>query len=166
MMLADGSWARRLDQPIRVLVVHDHNHVLWGLTKLIEGEWPRMEVAAAARSVGELITTLKTKRVDIVILDLCVAGKATLPVLPSIQEVGAAAVVLTGSRSEFVHRRALDSGARSVVLKEEPADVLLHEIERVHGLQMSPRGDGAREQDCHLAVKARIAGFLLSTTRR
>lgn len=124
-----------------------------------------MRAVGTARSTEELEGALNGPRADVVVLDVCVGGKASLPLLPRIQEVGAAALVLTHSRSEFVHRRALDSGASSVVLKEEPAEVLLREIERAHEWRRSPHRV-AREQDCHLAVKTRIAGFLLSTTTR
>jgi hypothetical protein len=60
----------------------------------------------------------------------------------------------------------MKSGARTVVLKEEPAEVLLHEIERAHEWRMAPLGHEVRQQDCQSAVETRIAGFISSTTRR
>jgi hypothetical protein len=50
-----------------------------------------------------------------------------------------------------------------VVLKEEPAEVLLQEIERASEWRNAPP---ARQQDCQSAVETRIAGFISSTTRR
>jgi len=45
-------------EPIRVLLVDDQKPVLWGLTKLIEGEWPRMAVAGAASTVSEALSVV------------------------------------------------------------------------------------------------------------
>src|SRR6185369_10194260 len=41
-------------------------------------------------------------------------------------------LVLTGARDLDAHRKAVLAGARGVVRKEEPVDVLLRAIERVH----------------------------------
>ena len=83
-----------------------------------------------------------------------------------IRASGAAILVLTGARDPQAHRRALQGGARTVVLKEEPAEVLLHEIERANEWRKTPPEDPARHQDCQSAVETRIAGFISSTTRR
>ena len=154
------------DEPIRVLIVDDHDHVLWGLRKLIQGESPRMALAGAARSIEDGRQLLASKQIDVALLDVMLGDDDGLELLPDLHKSNVAVVVLTDSRNTEVHRRALDRGAYSIVLKDEPASVLLHEIERAHEWRRSPRPEAAREQDCHLAVKARIAGFLLSTTRR
>jgi DNA-binding NarL/FixJ family response regulator len=63
---------------------------------------------------------------------------------------GAALLVHTGSRDPQLHRRALECGAFAVVLKEEPAEVLLKEIERA---------DAARRgADSAGAIKAAVEG--------
>lgn len=166
MVKKDERWSQSADQPIRVLLVDDHEYVLWGLRKLIDGEWPRMKVAGTGKSVSQLTAALRATKPDVVVLDVYLGNEESLGLLPRIQEVGAAALVLTGSRNQEIHRRALDSGACSVVLKEEPAEVLLHEIERAHEWRLTPRNDPARQQDCQSAVQTRIAGFISSITRR
>ena len=92
--------------------------------------------------------------------------KTASTICPRCGQYGAAIVVLTGARDTEIHRRALQRGARTVVLKEEPAEVLLHEIERANEWRNAPLEHTARQQDCHLAVATRIAGFISSTTRR
>lgn len=165
-MSADTSTAI-VDQPIRVLIVEDHEHVLWGLGKLIEGEWPRMKIAGTAKSVAQALAALNERRTDVVVLDLTLGEDNSLDHLPDIRASGAAIVILTGSRDADLHLRALHGGARTVVLKEEPAEVLLSEIQRADQWRKSPRNDAAREQDCLSAVTTRIAGFISSPhTRR
>jgi DNA-binding NarL/FixJ family response regulator len=164
-MATDASLNKQ-EQPIRVLLVDDHDHVLWGLCKLIEGERPRMTVTGTAKTVAQALAALQQKRPDVVVLDLFLGEESSLDHLPAFRASGAAIVVLTGARDAEMHRRAMQDGARTVVLKEEPADVLLQEIERANEWRKAPLEHAARQQDCHSAVEARIAGFISTTTRR
>lgn len=141
-------------EPIRVLLVEDHDHVLWGLRKLIEGEWPRMKVAGTARTVPQAVAALREGRPDVVVLDLFLGEDNSLDHLPELQASGAVILVLTGSRDPDMHRRAMQGGACAVVLKEQPAEVLLHEIERAKP---------ARQPDCPSAVGTGNAGSVSST---
>jgi DNA-binding NarL/FixJ family response regulator len=112
------------------------------------------------------LAALQEKRPDVVVLDLFLGEENSLDYLPELRASGAAILVLTGARDPQAHRRALQGGARTVVLKDEPAEVLLHEIERANEWRTAPPGDPARHQDCQSAVETRIAGFISSTTRR
>jgi DNA-binding NarL/FixJ family response regulator len=161
-MTTDDS-LNNAEQPIRVLLVDDHDQVLWGLSKLIEGEKPRMTVAGKAQTIAQALTAVQDKRPDVVVLDLFLGEESSLDYLPALRASGAEILVLTGARDTEMHRRAMEGGARTVVLKDEPAEVLLHEIERANEWRNAP---DARQQDCHLAVETRIAGFISSTTRR
>ena len=161
-MTTDASLNKQ-KEPIRVLLVDDHDQVLWGLSKLIDGEKPRMTVTGTARTVAQAMLALRDKRPDVVILDLFLGDENSLEHLPALRASGAAILVLTGARDAEMHRRAMKGGARTVVLKEEPAEVLLHEIERASEWRNAP---AARQQDCQSAVETRIAGFISSTTRR
>jgi two-component system nitrate/nitrite response regulator NarL len=135
--------------PIRVLLVEDHEHVLWGLGKLIEGEWPRMVVAGTARTASEALDALRARPVDVVVLDVFLGRENSLQHLPAqIAACGAALVVLTGDPDPALHRLALQSGAHAVLLKEGPAEVLLREIERAM----------ARQRNCPSAVGTGTAG--------
>jgi two-component system, NarL family, nitrate/nitrite response regulator NarL len=118
--------------PIRVLLVDDHQHVLWGLGKLIDGEWPRMAVAGTASTVSEALRAMSARRTDVVVLDVYLGEENSLDRLEELKRGGAAVVVLTGAPDRELRRRAIEGGACALVLKEEPAEVLLREIERAH----------------------------------
>lgn len=119
--------------PIRVMVVEDHDHVLWGLMKLIVGEWPRMALSGAVRTVDEAEHALRSRGVDVVVMDIFLEDDNALDRLPPVVAAcGAALVVLTGSRDHELYRRAFDCGAAAVVVKDDPAEVLLLRIERAH----------------------------------
>ena len=164
--MTPDAFSNKHEHPIRVLLVDDHDHVLWGLRKLIEGERPRMTVTGTAKTVAHALAVLEDTRPDVVVLDVFLAEENTLDHLPAFRGSGVAIVVLTGARDTQIHRRAMERGARTVVLKDEPAEVLLHEIERANQWRLTPRDDPARQQDCQSAVQTRIAGFISSITRR
>jgi DNA-binding NarL/FixJ family response regulator len=168
MMSSDdrSSLSAQQDEPIGVLLVDDHSHVLWGLRKLVEGEWPRMKVTGTAKTVPQALAALHEGRTHVVVLDLFLGDENAVDRLPDIRASGAAILVLTGSRDSETHRRAMESGVRAVVLKEESAEVLLREIERANEWRRTPLDEKARQQDCQSAVETRIAGFISSTTRR
>jgi two-component system nitrate/nitrite response regulator NarL len=127
-------------RPIRILLVDDSQHVLWGLSKLIDAERPRMAVVGKARSIAEALEAARVHQPDVVLLDIFLAEGSSLEHLPELLQVSDARVlVLTGACDPELHRQALERGARGVVVKGEPAATLLQEIEHTHACaQTSP----------------------------
>ena len=121
-------------KPIRILLVDDHPTVLWGLSRLIEGERPRMELAGQARSRAEAFACARETRPDVILLDLDLGDESSLNFLPELlKEVEARVLVLTGTLDRELHDRAVLAGASGVVLKTEPVEVIIKAIEKVHG---------------------------------
>lgn len=119
--------------PIKVLLVDDHEHVLWGLQKLIEGEWPRMVVVGTAGTMAQALAGVRDRSPDVVVLDIQLGDENALDRMSElVGNNGPQVVILTGLDKMDLHERAMKSGARAVVLKEEPAEVLLREIERAN----------------------------------
>ncbi|HVL34910.1 MAG TPA: response regulator transcription factor [Burkholderiales bacterium] len=131
-------------ESIRVLLVDDHEHVLWGLGKLIEGEWPRMTVSGSARTAAQALALVAERRTDVVVLDLWLGEETSLPHLAGLQAFGAAVLVLTGVRDASLLERAFAAGARAVVFKDDPAALLLIEIERAHRARSVSAGNGSK----------------------
>ena len=120
---------------IRVLLVDDHKSLLWGLTKLIDGERPQMEVVGAASTRAEALALAVEKQPDIVLLDIDLGDEGdTLDFLPDLlRETNARVLMLTGVRDRAVHDRAVELGARGVLLKDESGEVIVKAVEKVHG---------------------------------
>ena len=115
--------------PIAVLMVDDEPAVLWGLEKLIEGEWPRMAVAGKTGDPDAALTMATRLQPDIILLDLYLDGYLSLDFLPELLRCSQARVlVFTCVHNRTLHERALQGGACAVVLKDQPADVLLKAI--------------------------------------
>jgi len=123
--------------PIRVLLVDDDSVLLWGLSKLINGEWPRMSVAGTASTLSAALHAAQHQKSDVVVLDLWLGQESSLDRLHEISRSAAAPVlVFAGSPDPELPRHALARGTRAVVMKHQPADVLLSEIERVYRDQL------------------------------
>lgn len=120
-------------RPIRIMLVEDHQTMLWGLERLIEGERPRMEVVGAARTGDEAVAKAAQLRPDVILLDLDLGGTSSIEYLPAL--VGnhvSRALVLTGERRTNVLDAAVRGGARGIVSKDSPADQVLKAIEKTH----------------------------------
>jgi DNA-binding NarL/FixJ family response regulator len=123
-------------QPIKVLLVDDHEHVLWGLGKLIDGEWPKMTVIGAASSFADARAMARELTPDVIVLDIFLKDGNSIDRLPELlRECAAPVLILTGAHEPEIHQQALNAGARVVLSKEEPAEVILREIERANELR-------------------------------
>lgn len=125
--------ARTATKPIRVMLVDDHRTVLWGLTKLIDGEKPRMEVVGTAGSCTEAIELADKTAPDVIVLDLDLGKQNGIDAIPAfISRTGTKVLVLTGVRDAALHDQAVLAGARGIVHKEDPAETILKAIDKMY----------------------------------
>lgn len=118
---------------IRVMLIDDHQTLLWGLEKLIQGQKPRMEVAGVARSCAEALTKIAGLVPDVVLLDLDLNGECAVDIIPALLSAPASKVlILTAGCEQDVLDMAVLRGARGVLHKGEPAEQVLKAIEKVH----------------------------------
>jgi len=121
-------------KPIRILLVDDHQSLLWGLAKLIESENPAMEVVGVAAEMAEALVVAQREQPDVILLDIDLGGVNSLDSLPELlKAVEAYVLILTGVRDTETHDRAMLSGARGILHKEEPAEIILKAIRNVAG---------------------------------
>ena len=118
-------------QPIRVVLVDDHRSVLWGLTKLIESARPVLELVDVATCHSEALAAMEKHRPHVVLLDLDLGSESGFDLVPQLASQ-AAVLILTGLRDPAAREHAVLAGARGVIHKSEPAEVILKAIERVH----------------------------------
>jgi two-component system, NarL family, nitrate/nitrite response regulator NarL len=116
------------------MIVEDHSVVLWGLKKLIDGEAPSMRVVASAGNRWGALEAAQQVHPDVILLDLTLGDESGLDFLPQLREAtgGGRVLVLTCLRDAETHRAALRRGASGVVCKDEPAEVVLKAVRKVH----------------------------------
>ena len=120
-------------QRIRILIVDDQLVVREGLRLLIENH-PGIKIAAMASSSTEALDIVARESFDLVILNLELGGSSALSLIPQLRNAASQASVLalTGVRDSAVHQKAVQFGARGVVLKDDAADLLIKAIEKVY----------------------------------
>jgi two-component system, NarL family, nitrate/nitrite response regulator NarL len=119
--------------PIRIVLVDDHQIIRDGLREFIESR-PGMLVVGDAGDRDAAVRTVARERPDVVVLDLDLGGVSGLDLLPEILSAApdASVIILTGLRDAAKRDRAMELGAKGVVLKENGVGELLNAIEKVH----------------------------------
>lgn len=118
-------------QTIRVMLVDDHQTMLWGLAKLIETEKPRMEVAGTAQTISEALKKINQLSPDVILLDLDLGGSSGLDLLPALQSNPQSRVLIfTGERDQAKLDMAVFRGARGILRKDASAEHVLKAIEK------------------------------------
>ncbi|GAB3466454.1 response regulator transcription factor [Massilia terrae] len=118
---------------IRVLLVEDHQTMLWGLQTLVDAERPRMEVAGTARSCPDALANAARLAPDVILLDLDLGGVSMIEFLPELLASGLSrALVLTASHDTDLLDQAVRRGARGILHKEVAASQVLKAIEKIH----------------------------------
>ncbi|HEX8685251.1 MAG TPA: response regulator transcription factor [Pyrinomonadaceae bacterium] len=119
--------------PIRIVLIDDHQIIRDGLREFIESR-PGMLVVGDAGDRAGAVETVGRERPDVVVLDLDLGGVSGLDLLPEILHAAPAAsvIILTGMRDPSKRDRAMELGAKGVVLKENGVAELLNAIEKVH----------------------------------
>ncbi|AIY42971.1 Putative two-component system response regulator [Collimonas arenae] len=107
--------------------------MLWGLSKLIDGEKPRMEVVGTARSCEEALAKVDQLIPDVILLDLDLDGKNALDILPAlVLNQKSRVLILTAERKQATLDMAVLRGARGVLRKDVAAEQVLKAIEKTH----------------------------------
>jgi DNA-binding NarL/FixJ family response regulator len=121
------------EQPIRILLVDDHQIIRDGLADLIRTRADMLVIGDAA--TGEAALALaSTAQPDVIVLDLDLGGESGLELLPQLLKVvpSSSVIILTGMRDAEKRDEAMSLGAKGMVLKEKGATELLSAIEKVH----------------------------------
>ena len=115
--------------PIRILIVDDHSMVRSGLRLLLEEEGDFHVVGEAGDVDGGLGCRAST-RPDVILLDLNMPGRPSLPAIPELLAAAprGAVVVMTQHDDPEFARMALQGGASGFVLKEAAHSELVEAV--------------------------------------
>lgn len=125
---------------IRVMLVDDHPAFLKGMAALIESE-PDLSVVAETGDGSKALEVYRQSRPDVVLMDLRLPGMGGVEAIMAIRKVNpdARIIVLTTFDTDEDIYRAIQSGAKSYLLKDTPHRELSKTIRAVHaGQQVLP----------------------------
>lgn len=120
-------------KPIRILIVDDHPALRLGLRALLDNE-PDMKVVDNTGVGTEALPLFAKHRPDIVLMDLRLPGMSGVEAILAIRhQFPEARIVVntTYDADEDIHR-AIQSGAKSYLLKDMPKEVILGVVRSVH----------------------------------
>ncbi|HEY3025774.1 MAG TPA: response regulator transcription factor [Pyrinomonadaceae bacterium] len=120
-------------KPIHVLIIDDHKIIRDGLRDLIESR-RGMTVIGDAGNRADALRVAAREQPDIIVLDLDLGQDNGLALIPELRAIAeeASVIILTGLRDVEKRDKAMELGAKGVVLKEEGATELLKAIEKVY----------------------------------
>jgi two-component system, NarL family, nitrate/nitrite response regulator NarL len=118
---------------IRILLVNSHQIVLWGLEKLLNAEFPRMEIVGKASNRPDALRLSRETDPDVVLLGLHLGKERGVDVISDLlRERQINIIIYTEAHNQADVDKAVLSGARGVVYKEEPTQTIIKAIEKVH----------------------------------
>lgn len=100
---------------------------------VINSQAPGMKVLASVSTKQAAIEAAKEHQPDLIILDIDLGGISGLDFMPDLLAVSESKIlILTAALDTRIHEEALMKGAKGILLKDEPAKVILKAIERIH----------------------------------
>jgi len=116
----------------RIVIADDHAVVRKGL-RLILGDTEGIEIAGEAASADELLTLLRSGRVDAVILDVALGERDGIEVLKHIRsEFGRLPVLMISMHAEEIFAvRAFHAGADGYIEKSAPMEALRDAVRHI-----------------------------------
>lgn len=119
-------------QTIRIVIADDHAIFRDGLRRLLATQ-PDFQVLAEASDGKEAIALAKELRPDVLLLDLAMPRVPGMEVLRELahQQAAVRTILLTAAIQPFAVTSALQLGARGIVLKASPPEMLLSSIRAV-----------------------------------
>lgn len=118
---------------IKVMLVDDHEMVRMGLRTALDIE-DDVEVVAEAESGEEALKVIETTEVDVILMDVMMAGMGGIATCRQVKELGSSVKVLmlTSSSDEQAVMSALVAGADGYLLKNVRREELLRCLRATH----------------------------------
>lgn len=119
-------------KPVRVLLVENHQLLLWALCKLINGHRPAMEVVAVASTQEDALERIPTAMPDLVLMKFELAMLGREDMLPEELTGGCRTLLMVDDASAENLARVVRCGAHGALTRRSSAEEVIKAIERTH----------------------------------
>jgi len=153
-----GPFHPELAEPIRCVIVDDHEMLRYGVRRLLE-DAPEFTVVGEAGDAAEALKLVLEHRPDLVLLDISMPGMSSFEAGRLIEEhTGTRIVYLTMHEDREYVQQALRSGASGYLLKDTPAPLLLRALREIHRGErsLSPRIQAKLKEDAIQPNQGRV----------
>jgi two-component system response regulator NreC len=156
---------------VTVVLADDHLVVRAGM-RLLLAQDPAFRIVAESATVPDTLEAVRRTRPRVLVLDLTMAGKSSLPVIPALLTAspGTRILVLTMQEDPAFAREALRTGAAGYLLKEAAAEELraaAHQVaggatyvQPVLGARLAVEMPGPADQEALTAREAEVLSLL------
>jgi DNA-binding NarL/FixJ family response regulator len=121
-----------MNKPIRVMVVENHQLMLWALTKLINGHRPLMEVVSIASNQIDALLQIPGVTPDLVLMRHELATLSPQGLLPEALIAGRITLLFMEEVTEDTLSASVRCGAHGVLTRRSSADEIIKAIEKTH----------------------------------
>lgn len=118
--------------PIRVMVVENHQLILWALTKLINGHRPIMEVVSIAGTRSDALLQIPAAAPDVVLMKHKLATISREAKLPDALTHGCRTLLFTEELDPETLATSLRCGAHGLLSRKSSADEIIKAIEKTY----------------------------------
>ncbi|MFJ5272692.1 LuxR C-terminal-related transcriptional regulator [Streptomyces sp. NPDC088358] len=163
--------SRQATREVTVVLADDHLVVRAGM-RLLLAQDPAFRIVAESATVPDTLEAVRRTRPRVLVLDLTMAGKSSLPMIPALLTAspGTRILVLTMQEDPAFAREALRTGAAGYLLKEAAAEELraaAHQVaegatyvQPVLGARLAVEMPGPADQESLTAREAEVLSLL------
>lgn len=117
---------------IRVLLVENHQMMLWALCKLISAHRPMMDIVGAVATQADAVERIHTSAPDLVLMRFELAAMDEHGILPDILTRDCRTLLLLDDTSTDKLGQAVRCGAHGALTRRSSAEEVVKAIERTH----------------------------------
>jgi DNA-binding NarL/FixJ family response regulator len=121
-----------MNAPIRVMVVENHQLILWALTKLINDHRPGMEVVGVANTQADALQRIPAVEPDVVLIKHELAVPSAQGTLPEVLISGRHVLLFAEEVGTETLSQSLRCGAHGLLSRRSSADEIIKAIGKTH----------------------------------